>query len=915
MLPARPTPLLAPCRVGIGLFAISLPGPALANAGHATAWNALWAGHPFGVGLAILAGVMVPGLLLLLFRANRRLAEANRTARASAGQLDLERRQLRTLFETLPDLLWLKDAQGAYQGCNPRFEALFGKGEAELIGRRDQDFLPAEMAEQFRAEEQKAAQLGHPVRDERMLTFADGHQELLETTRTPMYDKDGRLLGVLGLAHDVTERQRAERFLALQHEFAGLLVDDPERETLLSAILDTALKLPDLDGGGLYWREADGGYRLCRQQGLSPAFIAQAQHLAPDSPQARVIRAGRLQCACTSCQPHCTDPSLIDRPLLRDEGIHALVVLPILVEGEPLACLNLASKHSPSTSHRTLTALETLTRQFTRALERLQAREDAQRQRANLDKLLDSLGDMIFVVDLEGKILHFNKAVQRMLGHGPSLLGTPVAGLHPAEFRPMLNQTIGRLLSGRHSPCPLPLLRADGTRIQVDTQIIPGEWNGARCLYGICRDLTEQTRILAALRESEANLRRAQAVSRTGSWHLDIPGNRLTWSEETHRLFRLPQGTPLSMEDFLALVHPDDRQRVEEAWRAALGGAPYDLEHRILTGGGVRWVRELAEVRRAEDGSPLSGVGTVQDVTERRQMEELGRYGAFQAGVAEMAVSVLHNIGNAITAVVNDTNAVSRAGEELARLGALLERNLFQVNASLSPQGLNRTDSEHLIAIQTQAVSAIQRLCQRGLSQRSQRINASVRHIADIVRLQQDASLPATREAPFDAGQCLNDALTMLNDTLQRHGIRVSLELAPGLPPLQLSRNRLLQALINVLKNAYEAIRARPPDPGFCGLIRIFAGPLGPQRCRIQVTDNGIGLPPGLEQEVFRFGFSTKARGSGFGLHGTALFVQEMGGEIRLESPGDGQGACLTLELPAVPPDRERPTPQEWSSR
>ena len=88
----------------------------------------------------------------------------------------------------------------------------------------------------------------------------------------------------------------------------------------------------------------------------------------------------------------------------------------------------------------------------------------------------------------------------------------------------------------------------------------------------------------------------------------------------------------------------------------------------------------------------------------------------------------------------------------------------------------------------------------------------------------------------------------------------------------------------------------------FVGRIRVEARALGAGRLRLTVSDNGVGVTPEQRTGIFRYGYSTKQRGSGFGLHATANFVQESGGSIRLESPGPDQGATLILELPGASP-------------
>jgi len=131
----------------------------------------------------------------------------------------------------------------------------------------------------------------------------------------------------------------------------------------------------------------------------------------------------------------------------------------------------------------------------------------------------------------------------------------------------------------------------------------------------------------AALRESEEGLKRAQAISHLGNWELNVPDNRLRWSDEVYRIFGLkPQEFNATYEAFLEAVHPDDRAAVDEAYSGSIrdGKNTYEIEHRVVRKGSgeIRYVHEKCEHFRDEEGKIIRSVGMVQDITERKKAEE-----------------------------------------------------------------------------------------------------------------------------------------------------------------------------------------------------------------------------------------------------------------------------------------------------
>ncbi len=146
--------------------------------------------------------------------------------RSSNEATESERAFLKTIVQTIPDLVWLKDPQGIYLICNPEFERFFGHPEREIVGKSDYDFMDRELAEFFRDHDRKAMMAGKPTINEEWITYAsDGHRALLVTTKTPMFRADGSLIGVLGIAHDITGRKMAEDALAEERRARDTILD------------------------------------------------------------------------------------------------------------------------------------------------------------------------------------------------------------------------------------------------------------------------------------------------------------------------------------------------------------------------------------------------------------------------------------------------------------------------------------------------------------------------------------------------------------------------------------------------------------------------------------------------------------------------------------------------------------------
>ncbi|NTU95875.1 MAG: PAS domain S-box protein, partial [Bacteroidales bacterium] len=188
---------------------------------------------------ALLTIIITPAIFFIVILPLRKQIVLRKAAEKA---LKSSETHLRTLVQTIPDLIWLKDSNGVYITCNKQFEKFFGAKEDEIIGKTDYDFVDRELADSFRINDKKAMEACGPSMNEEWITFADGgDRALLETIKVPMTDDEGNLIGVLGISRDITQRKLAEDEIKLKNE--QLLLSQEDREKMFSIIVHD-LKTP-----------------------------------------------------------------------------------------------------------------------------------------------------------------------------------------------------------------------------------------------------------------------------------------------------------------------------------------------------------------------------------------------------------------------------------------------------------------------------------------------------------------------------------------------------------------------------------------------------------------------------------------------------------------------------------------------
>jgi diguanylate cyclase (GGDEF)-like protein/PAS domain S-box-containing protein len=264
---------------------------------------------------------------------------------------------------------------------------------------------------------------------------------------------------------------------------------------------------------------------------------------------------------------------------------------------------------------------------FTDVTKRKEADEALKESEERYRTLMEQSVEPIYLFDAETKrVLESNAAFRRLMGYAEEeLLSMSIYDFVAHDDEDIDRHVLRSLEEKRRHIGERRYRRKNGSEILVDTSASVIPYGGRTALCAVSRDVTERRAAEEAVRKSEARLAEAQRLAHLGGWEWDIQTDEISWSDEVYRIYGLaPHSIVPSFERFMEVVHPDDRELVAKVIDGALyERAPYDVEHRVVRPDGqVRVVHRSAEVVRGERGESLRMIGTVHDITERKEAEE-----------------------------------------------------------------------------------------------------------------------------------------------------------------------------------------------------------------------------------------------------------------------------------------------------
>lgn len=488
----------------------------------------------------------------------------------------------------------------------------------------------------------------------------------------------------------------------------------------------------------------------------------------------------------------------------------------------------------------------------------------------SVEDVIDALYGFVGIYELDGTLISANRAALEAAGiTRDDVLGKKFWNTYWWSYDPDVQATLksamARAARGEKVRYEAPVRMKEDHVITIDVMFGPLMNSAGKQTHivGSAVDVTERIAALNKLKRSERNLADAQRLANIGSWQLEMPTNQLTWSDHVYRIFEIdPDQFDASYESFLDAIHPDDRDEVDRVYRISLAERmPYRIEHRLLMKDGrVKFVVENGKTFYKDDGTPFRSLGTVQDITARRTMEDELRASKERAEEASKAKSeflscMSHELRTPLNAILGFAQLLKiKSSEALSAESAAYVDDIAQAGA-------------HLLGL-----------------------------VTDILELSRiEAGSVKIQLESVSLGEAIADATSLVRSDCADRQIALHLSETIGTAErIAADPMRLRQVLINLLSNGIKYNAAG-------GAIHIEVQDVGGDLLRISISDEGPGIPVDRQDELFepfnRLNFEKSGiDGVGIGLAISKGLVEMMGGSIGVESC-EGQGSTFWVEF------------------
>jgi PAS domain S-box-containing protein len=858
---------------------------------------------------AIMGGIILAGLGWVW--------SLRRQVRRQTAAFHQEKKLLATLIDHLPDNVYVKDLHGRYVLTNLAHSRFHGApSPRHFRGKSGFDLFPRDIAQAYAdGDAQVLSGRVQVLQQEEQAFNALGVSRCLASTKVPLRDQDGHIIGLVGFSRDITDAKQAESQLREKQRSLS---------TLLSNLPGLAYRCRDDQDRTMEFL-SEGALELT---GYSPSDLVANHRISYDQvihPEDRQRVHAEIELALQQRQRF----QLLYRILTRT-GSEKFV----WEQGSGIF-----------SEDGRLEALEGFVADVT---ERRRADEAMRDSEARFRAIWEHSIDGMRLTDGDGRILAVNEAFCHLVKlPRERLIGKPFAVAYRAGDPAGVQEPyLAGFRTGKIAPrttARVQLWNAEERDLEISSCFVEVAGQG-RAVLSILRDVSERRRVESVLayerdllgtlfdnlpdalyfkdlksrfvRVSKSKLESARAMA--------LLRYRFLSAVETSRPGTLPQAQQpqtasappahlasreafaefiIGKTDFDFFDEPrarsafDDEQEIIRTGRPLIG----KLEQTNHLDGRVTWSLTTKMPWRDKDGRLIGTFGVSKNITgikdaeaslevAHRQLVEASR----QAGMAEVATGVLHNVGNVLNSVNVSVNLLAEKIQQsrasgVAKVVALMREHSAQLGDYIMHDPRGR-----------QVPLYLEQLAERLADEQAFLLNEvsclaeNLEHIKNIVALQQTYAKPAGVTESVQAVDLLENALRINSGALHRHRVQVNREYQTHLPEINIDKHKVLQILVNLVSNAGHAC-AQSVRPDKQLIVRLAQGK---QHVKFSISDNGVGIAPENLTRIFSLGFTTRAGGHGFGLHSGALAAREMGGSLLSHSQGLGQGATFILELP-----------------
>lgn len=591
MHPADLSPLTQPC----GTDSLILSNRHIRDAIEQGSSEFEWVHQRIDTGDTFYADVLLSTMDMDGRRAVQAVVRDISERRRAEDELRESQAHLRTLIDTLPDLVWLKDVDGIYLSCNRRFVSFFGAPESQIVGKTDYDFTDKSTADAFRQNDIAAIAAGIPTTNEEEVVFAeDGHKELLETIKTPVRASDGRLIGVLGVARDITERKRTEEALRASE---ATLAESMRMARLGAWSYDVATQ-QFVFNDQIY---SLMGTTAAREKGYTMTAERFAARFVDPNYRSRV--GAGIRSAIES-----TDPAF----QMREERIRML---------------GNGGARYVSVDYRAEKGADGRTVKINGVNQDISERMELLDALSHMASVVESSEDAIISFDLSGEIRTWNPGAVRVYGYAADeAVGRNISMLVQPEYPNLVPRILDKVRKSE------PILRYEGMRIgkggaptdvSVNLSSVRDSEGGIVGGMEITRDVSRRNRAEQLLASSRDFYLKLLEDFPALIWRSDSAGKfdylNKGWLEFTGST--LDEGLK---SDWPGRIHPEDRKRVTRAYRSAFARRiPIRVEFRFQRADGAyRWMINQGRPYSNLDGTFAGFIGSCYDGTETRDAVE-----------------------------------------------------------------------------------------------------------------------------------------------------------------------------------------------------------------------------------------------------------------------------------------------------